>query len=89
MRRFIFILLVRYDSIFYFQVHSFTAIPVEEARKSKYVAIVITQRGGHVGFLEGILPVFHEEYICRLFTQYFNGVFTSGSEQLASINNDQ
>jgi abhydrolase domain-containing protein 1/3 len=62
---------------------------VEEARKSKYVAMVITKRGGHIGFLEGIIPVFHEEYICRLFSQYFSGVFTSGLEQLASINNDQ
>jgi abhydrolase domain-containing protein 1/3 len=58
---------------------------VEEASKSKYVAIVITQHGGHIGFLEGIFPVLHDEYMCRLFTQYFNGVFTSGSEMLAAI----
>jgi abhydrolase domain-containing protein 1/3 len=62
---------------------------VEEASKSKYVAIVITQCGGHIGFLEGILPVLHEDYICRLFTQYFDGVFTSGSELLAEINRDR
>lgn len=62
---------------------------MEEASKSKYVAIVITQYGGHIGFLEGILPVFHEEYICRLFTQYFEGIFTSGSELLTEISKDQ
>lgn len=70
-------------------VQPYEAIPVEEASKSKYVAIVITQYGGHIGFLEGILPVLHEEYICRLFTQYFKGVFTSGSELLAEISKDQ
>lgn len=69
--------------------NTFSAIPVEEASKSKYVAIVITQYGGHIGFLEGILPVLHEEYICRLFTQYFKSVFTSGSELLAEISKDQ
>lgn len=68
---------------------TFSAIPVEEASNSKYVAIVITQYGGHIGFLEGILPVLHEEYICRLFTQYFRGVFTSGSELFAEISKDQ
>lgn len=68
---------------------TFSAIPVEEASKSKYVAIVITQYGGHIGFLEGILPVLHEEYICRLFKQYFKGIFTSGSELLAEISKDQ
>jgi predicted alpha/beta-fold hydrolase len=50
---------------------------------------VITQYGGHIGFLEGILPVLHEEYICRLFKQYFKGIFTSGSELLAEISKDQ
>lgn len=67
----------------------YEAIPVEEACKSKYVAIVITQYGGHIGFLEGILPVLHEEYMCRLFTQYFEGIFTSGSELLAEISKDR
>jgi abhydrolase domain-containing protein 1/3 len=74
--------------ISYFYYGTFTAIPIEEASMSRYVAIVITHYGGHIGFLEGILPVLHEEFICRLFTQYFSGVFTSGSELLAEISKD-
>ncbi|XP_069690269.1 phospholipase ABHD3 [Periplaneta americana] len=64
------------------------AIPVEEANKSKYVAIVITARGGHIGFLEGLLPLFQEEYMCRLFTQYFTSIFGEGSELFAEINKE-
>ncbi|KDR20893.1 phospholipase ABHD3-like isoform X2 [Zootermopsis nevadensis] len=66
-------------------IQPYEGIPVEEASKSKYVAIVITQYGGHIGFLEGLFPARRDEYICRLFTQYFNGIFTSGSELLAAI----
>jgi abhydrolase domain-containing protein 1/3 len=66
----------------------FTGIPVEEASKSKFVAIVITRFGGHIGFLEGILPVLREDYISRLFTQYLSGVFMYGSELLAEVSKD-
>jgi hypothetical protein len=63
----------------------FSAIPVEEANKSKHVAIVVTARGGHIGFLEGLFPLFHEQYMCRLFTQYFSAIFADGSDLLATI----
>ncbi|KAJ9582949.1 hypothetical protein L9F63_022710, partial [Diploptera punctata] len=56
------------------------AIPVEEANNSKNVAIVITARGGHIGFLEGFLPFFQEQYMCRIFMQYFTGIFGPVSE---------
>jgi abhydrolase domain-containing protein 1/3 len=58
---------------------------VEEASKSKYVAIVVTARGGHIGFLEGLFPLFHEQYMCRLFTQYFTAIFTDGSDLFAAL----
>ncbi|XP_049814257.1 phospholipase ABHD3 [Schistocerca nitens] len=53
------------------------AIPVEAANNSKNVAMVITARGGHIGFLEGIMPAYQTEtqYMSRLFSQYFSAVF--------------
>lgn len=55
----------------------FTAIPVEEASKSEHVAIVITARGGHIGFMEGLWPAKEasEQYMARLFSQYFQAIF--------------
>ncbi|KAJ6642732.1 Ceramide phosphoethanolamine synthase, partial [Pseudolycoriella hygida] len=47
------------------------AIPVDAATRSSHVAIVITARGGHIGFLEGIWPSLKDQYMGRLFSQYF------------------
>lgn len=49
----------------------FTAIPISDAEKSSHVAIVITARGGHIGFLEGWWPTSKDQYMGRLFSQYF------------------
>ncbi|XP_069703018.1 phospholipase ABHD3-like [Periplaneta americana] len=67
-------------------VQPLAAIPIEEASKSKYVAIAVTTRGGHIGFLEGILPFTYEDYMSRVFTQYFTAILTSGKDLLASMN---
>jgi hypothetical protein len=65
----------------------FSAIPVQAAYNSKHVAIVITARGGHIGFLEGLFPLFHEQYMCRLFTQYFTAIFEYGSDLIDTVKN--
>lgn len=50
------------------------AIPISDAQKSSHVAIVITARGGHIGFLEGWWPTSKDQYMGRLFSQYFSAV---------------
>lgn len=59
------------------------AIPIRAAEKSTHVAIVITARGGHIGFLDGVWPNTKDEYMARLFTQYFRS--TLCSDEFAEI----
>nr|AAL28489.1 GM08242p [Drosophila melanogaster] len=47
------------------------AIPIKAANQCTHVAIVITARGGHIGFLEGWWPSTKDQYMGRLFTEYF------------------
>ncbi|KAL5286437.1 ABHD3 family protein [Megaselia abdita] len=49
------------------------AIPMKEAMKSSHVAIIVTARGGHIGFLEGWWPISaKEQYMGKLFSEYFS-----------------
>lgn len=54
-------------------------IPIEAANKSSHVAIVVTARGGHIGFMEGILPT-NTYYSDRLYGQLIRGIFSSLGE---------
>lgn len=54
------------------------AIPLKEISKTKNVAVVVTSRGGHIGFLEGVWPVKEEQYMGKFFSQFFAAMFTSG-----------
>lgn len=50
------------------------AIPTEAAEHSSHVAIAVTARGGHIGFMDGCIPKTNDEYMARLFGQYFKTV---------------
>ncbi|XP_013188528.1 phospholipase ABHD3 [Amyelois transitella] len=51
-------------------------IPMREACSSAHVALAVTARGGHIGFLEGWWPAGapSAQYIARLARQYFRGL---------------
>ena len=57
----------------------FSAIPTEKAEQSKYVSIVVTSHGGHIGFLEGLNPR-NTSYMDRVFAQYLEALFKHGDE---------
>jgi len=61
----------------------FEAIPVEEANNSNHVAIVVTSRGGHIGFMEGFWPFYNNQYMFELFGQFFESMFYKGGYKLA------
>ncbi|RWS26817.1 phospholipase ABHD3-like protein, partial [Leptotrombidium deliense] len=49
------------------------SLPIEEIEKSSHVGLVVTQKGGHIGFMEGFLPTlpFFSE---RLLKQYLSAL---------------
>ncbi|XP_066554583.1 phospholipase ABHD3 isoform X2 [Amia ocellicauda] len=49
-------------------------IPMAEAQRLPNVALLVTARGGHIGFLEGLFPR-GEGYMDRLFGQFVQAVF--------------
>ncbi|KAG5320446.1 ABHD3 Phospholipase, partial [Pseudoatta argentina] len=53
------------------------AIPLKEISQTKNVAVVVTSRGGHIGFLEGVWPAKEEQYMGKFFSQFFTAMFTS------------
>lgn len=57
---------------------------MEEACDSKCVAIVLTSHGGHIGFLEGLLPR-HANYMDRLFAQFVDAIFRHRAELMRDL----
>lgn len=60
------------------------AIPTRAAEESSHVAIIVTARGGHIGFLDGVWPRTNDEYMARLFGQYFGAtLFDSAFDEIS------
>ncbi|XP_066990185.1 protein ABHD1-like [Macrobrachium rosenbergii] len=51
-------------------------IPVSKAKCSSHVALVVTSRGGHVGFMEGLFP-YRRYYSDRVFGEFAEGVLSN------------
>ncbi|WAQ94500.1 ABHD3-like protein, partial [Mya arenaria] len=47
---------------------------VNEAEDNDNIAILVTSHGGHIGFLDGLLPR-QPTYMYRMFSQYMDGLF--------------
>lgn len=59
----------------------FSAIPIKAAEMSSHVAIVVTARGGHIAFLEGFWPGNKDQYMSRIFGQYFSAALFDKDNQ--------
>jgi len=53
---------------------------LDEASKSEHVTIVVTARGGHIAFLDGLLGFSGPSYMERVFAQFFAAVFNHTSD---------
>ncbi|XP_004525088.1 phospholipase ABHD3 [Ceratitis capitata] len=64
------------------------AIPLEAANKCSHVAIIITARGGHIGFLEGCWPSTKDQYMSRVFVEYFTKALFDEKGEFQRIKED-
>ncbi|XP_061481936.1 protein ABHD1 isoform X2 [Rhineura floridana] len=60
------------------------AIPMEAAQGTPTLALLVTARGGHIGFLEGLLPR-HQSYMDRVFAEFVGAVFKHPEELAAMV----
>uniref|UniRef100_UPI00358E58EF phospholipase ABHD3 isoform X1 n=1 Tax=Myxine glutinosa TaxID=7769 RepID=UPI00358E58EF len=54
-------------------------LPLAQAQENPHVALVVTSRGGHIGFLEGAFPR-NDSYMDRIFGQFCSAAFEHREE---------
>jgi len=59
------------------------SLPVDEAKRSDYFAMLTTSYGGHIGFMEGFWPTRYH-FSDRIFEQFAKAVFEEHSSQIES-----
>nr|XP_054757029.1 phospholipase ABHD3-like isoform X1 [Lytechinus pictus] len=58
-------------------------IPLDEAKRSPNVAIAMTSRGGHCGFMKGIFPSGGKTYMSEIFSEFVSAIFNEGKDYLS------
>lgn len=69
-----------YDILPCLPYYDVSAIRGDLLQKCDNVACVVTQRGGHIGFLDGYVIPSAYTYMNRVANQYFEAIFTRGEE---------
>jgi len=54
-------------------------IPLQEISRTDYVALAMTNGGGHVAHLQGLNPM-SKPFFCSVFMDFVRGVFMHGDE---------
>lgn len=71
-------LIIIFHLIYFFS----SAIPFEEAsEEGENIMLVVTSHGGHLGFLEGLLP-HGKGYVDRVMSEYIDAIFKFGADEL-------
>lgn len=67
----------------------YPALPIKQIEDNPKCAMLVTARGGHIGFMEGFLPYVPTFYLERVITQYLAALKDIGSPEkmFGSINN--
>ena len=54
-------------------------LPLKEAKCSDYFTILTTSFGGHIGFMEGAIPIKPYHFSERVFEQFYKAVFNQSN----------
>lgn len=49
-------------------------LPIDEVEMNSFVAMLVTSRGGHIGFMDGFLPNLTHSYMERILEQYLTAL---------------
>jgi len=61
------------------------ALPLLDIETSSHVAMIVTARGGHIGFLEGCWPRHEDQYMTRIFVEFFSTTLFDPNNEFEAI----